>query len=174
MSYRLMTTVQLPRCRVIPILRAARMILNGGIFEEGHFCALAVSPSGFQPEILALKHESRILGQWYLVQGRAKPVLCGPNSTESNLFHHWETTNRVGWMSENPTLVLNSNELCFQPSIASPVSPFAAHFMARVEEEIFRTFGDDAERPVTWSFLSVESPRVYSAKWTYCLMTTIA
>ena len=32
----------------------------------------------------------------YLVQGRAKPVIHGPNSTESNLFHHGETTYRVG------------------------------------------------------------------------------
>ena len=32
----------------------------------------------------------------YLVQGRAKPVLHGPNSTEPNLFHHGETTYRVG------------------------------------------------------------------------------
>ena len=49
-------------------------------------------------EVLALKHENRILGQWstlYLVQGRAKPVLHGPNSTESNLFHHGEATYRV-------------------------------------------------------------------------------
>ena len=50
-------------------------------------------------EVLALKHESRILGQWYnlfLVQGRAKPVRHGPHCTESNLFYHGETTNRVG------------------------------------------------------------------------------
>ena len=32
----------------------------------------------------------------YLVQGRAKPVLHGQNSTESNLFHHGEATYRVG------------------------------------------------------------------------------
>ena len=30
----------------------------------------------------------------YEVHGRAKPVLCGPNSTESNLFHHGDTTYR--------------------------------------------------------------------------------
>ena len=30
--------------------------------------------------------------------GSAKPVLLRPNSTESNLFHHGETTYRVGWM----------------------------------------------------------------------------
>ena len=32
----------------------------------------------------------------YLVQGREKPVILGPNSTEPNLFHHGETTYRVG------------------------------------------------------------------------------
>ena len=34
----------------------------------------------------------------YLVQGRANPVLHGPNSIESNLFHHGET-NIQGWMN---------------------------------------------------------------------------
>ena len=32
----------------------------------------------------------------YAVHGRAEPVLCGQNSTEPNLFHHGETTYRVG------------------------------------------------------------------------------
>ena len=32
----------------------------------------------------------------YLVQERAKLVLSGPNSTESNLFHRGETTYSVG------------------------------------------------------------------------------
>ena len=32
----------------------------------------------------------------YVVHGRANPVLHGPNSTEPNLFHHEETTYRVG------------------------------------------------------------------------------
>ena len=32
----------------------------------------------------------------YVVPGRAKPVLHGPNSTESNLYHNGETTYRVG------------------------------------------------------------------------------
>ena len=47
-----------------------------------------------RPDVLALKRESRILRQWpnpralYLTQGRAKPVIHGPNSTESNLFPH--------------------------------------------------------------------------------------
>ena len=35
----------------------------------------------------------------YVGHGRAKTVLHGPNSTETNLFHHGETTYRVGWMS---------------------------------------------------------------------------
>ena len=30
--------------------------------------------------------------------GSAKPVLLGTNSTEPNLFHHEETTYRVGWL----------------------------------------------------------------------------
>ena len=52
-----------------------------------------------EPEVLALKHESRILGQWSNpVCGlrNTKPVLHGPNSTDSNLFYHGETTCRVG------------------------------------------------------------------------------
>ena len=32
----------------------------------------------------------------YVVHGRTKPVLCGPNSTEPNLLHHGETIYRVG------------------------------------------------------------------------------
>ena len=51
----------------------------------------------------------------YLVQGRAKPVLHGPNSTESNLFTHGETTYRVGLLSENPTLLLKSKEIWLSP-----------------------------------------------------------
>ena len=50
-------------------------------------------------KVLALKHKSWILGQWstlYLVQVGAKPVLHGPNSTESNLFRYGETAYRVG------------------------------------------------------------------------------
>ena len=42
----------------------------------------------------------------YVVHGRAKPVLHGPNSTDSNLFHHGETTYRVGWLSEYATSML--------------------------------------------------------------------
>ena len=41
----------------------------------------------------------------YLVQGRDKPVFHGPNSTEPNMFHHGETTYRVGGLSENSTVM---------------------------------------------------------------------
>ena len=53
----------------------------------------------FATEVLALKHESKILDSHpslYVVPGRAKPVLRGPNSTEPNLFRNRETTYRVG------------------------------------------------------------------------------
>ena len=68
-------------------------------------------PDVMVADVHALKHESWILWQWsnpalYLIQERALPVLHGPNSTESNLFHHGETRYRFGFMSENPTLVL--------------------------------------------------------------------
>ena len=33
----------------------------------------------------------------YVVHGRAKPVLCGPNSTEPNPFYHGETTYSI-WL----------------------------------------------------------------------------
>ena len=62
----------------------------------------------FQPDILFLKHDSSIFRlslNTYVVHGRAKPVLRGPNSTEPNLFHDGGTTYRVGRLSENPTLV---------------------------------------------------------------------
>ena len=42
----------------------------------------------------------------HVVPGRAKPVLHGPNSTEPNLFHHGETTYRVGRLSEYATLMV--------------------------------------------------------------------
>ena len=50
-------------------------------------------------EILALKHARVGFSDsgltLYLVQGRANPVLYWPNSTESNLFHHGESTYMV-------------------------------------------------------------------------------
>ena len=51
------------------------------------------------PDIFVLKHESSIFRSfiqpcmWF---GSAKPVLRGTNSTQPNLFHHGETTYRVG------------------------------------------------------------------------------
>ena len=42
----------------------------------------------------------------YVVHGRAKPVLCGPTSTEPKMFHHGEATDRVGRLSESPTIML--------------------------------------------------------------------
>ena len=60
---------------------------NGNVTPNDNGCCCS--------EVLALKHKSRILVSGltlYLVQGRAMPVLHGPNSTESNLFHHGETT----------------------------------------------------------------------------------
>ena len=53
----------------------------------------------------------------FLVQGRAKPVLHGSNSTKSYLLHHGETTHKVGGMSENPTLVLYTMEPFGQPHL---------------------------------------------------------
>ena len=68
--------------------------------RHGDPLAPAVDQPRHSPaEVIALRHERRILGHWstlYLVQGRAKPVLHGTNSTESNLFHHGETAYRVG------------------------------------------------------------------------------
>ena len=71
--------------------------------QLGLFHGPVLSP----PEVLALKHESSILGRWSnLVSSGfrglgqasspwAKPVLHGPNS-RVNLFHHGKTTYRVG------------------------------------------------------------------------------
>ena len=61
--------------------------------------SLVSTPACRPPEVLVLKHKSRFLGKCptlYLVKGRAKPVLCGLNSTEPNLIHDGETTYRVG------------------------------------------------------------------------------
>ena len=37
----------------------------------------------------------------YVVHRSAKPVLHGPNNTETKLFHHGKNTFMVGWLSEN-------------------------------------------------------------------------
>ena len=42
----------------------------------------------------------------YVVHGRAKAVIRGPNSTEPNLFYHGETTYKVGRLSEYATVML--------------------------------------------------------------------
>ena len=51
--------------------------------------------------IFSLKHECTIFRSFInpvCSFGSAKPVLHGTNSTEPNLFHHEETTYRVGWL----------------------------------------------------------------------------
>ena len=83
-------------------------------FFRGHAFA-PLSPSEIYPE----EHTSSIFrqssnpvsGSW-----RAKPVIHGPNSTEPNLFHHGETTNWVGGMSEYATGMLLRIDLC-SPSV---------------------------------------------------------
>ena len=52
----------------------------------------------------------------YVVHGKAKPVLRGPNITEPNLFHHGETTYRVGRLSESAAGILKKIDVCFPPS----------------------------------------------------------
>ena len=97
-----------------------------------------------ETKVLALNHESRILGQWsnpVSVQGRAKPVLHGRNSTESNLFHDGETTYRVGWMSKNPTLRLKSKELCLEMSEDGKLNFFRRRrFLRHRKEELALEF----------------------------------
>ena len=65
-------------------------------------------------DILFLKHDSGILSgpTLYVVHGRAKPVLRGPNNTEPNLFHHGETTYRVGRLSETAAGMLKKKDVC--------------------------------------------------------------
>ena len=71
-------------------------------------------------EFLALKQESRILGQWSNpVSGLRKCQASSPWAKQHRVFHHGETTYRVGWMSENPTLELLSKELWSH----SPLAP---------------------------------------------------
>ena len=62
-------------------------------------------------EVLALKQESRILGQWSnpvsIWFKRAKPVLHGPNSTESNLFHNEaKSVAENHWLRLSPSVAL--------------------------------------------------------------------
>ena len=51
--------------------------------------------TGLSGGIFSLKHESSIFRSF--IQP-CMPVLHGTNSTEPNLFHHGETTCRVGWL----------------------------------------------------------------------------
>ena len=53
------------------------------LFQTSFFLSMTVAYSDSGPTL-------------YLFQGRGKPVLYGPNSTEPNLFRHGETTYRVG------------------------------------------------------------------------------
>ena len=43
-----------------------------------------------------LQHSQPVCGSW-----KSQASSPGPTSTEHNLFHHGETTYRVGWLSEN-------------------------------------------------------------------------
>ena len=46
-----------------------------------------------------------------MVHGTAKTVLCGPNITEPILFHHGQTTYRVGWLSEHAAGILKKKDV---------------------------------------------------------------
>ena len=48
----------------------------------------------------------------YVVHGRAKTVLRGPNSTEPNLLHHGETTFMVGGQSEYAIIMIEKKDVC--------------------------------------------------------------
>ena len=61
----------------------------------------------------------------YVVHRRPNPVLCGPNSTEPYLFHHWETTYRVGWLSEYATVMHLKKDVCFLPAVQSFITELA-------------------------------------------------
>ena len=78
-------------------------LLSGFFFLSGAFGGNECNTRVARPfvlsrtDILFLKYDSSIFRQAsYPVHGRAKPVLHRPNSTEPNLFHHGETTYRVG------------------------------------------------------------------------------
>ena len=82
--------------------RKAGGMNHGWMMRTGH--SRLESPGQFG-------HQSRILDSGptlYLVQGRAKSVLHGPHSTESNLFLHKETTHTG--MDECPRILLS----CFR------------------------------------------------------------
>ena len=78
----------LPHCRPdILFLKHACSILRQSVqfYIDLYFCLCTVQC------ILSDSHPTL-----YVVHERSKPVIRGPNSTEPNLFHHGETTYRVG------------------------------------------------------------------------------
>ena len=73
-----------------------------GLVPEMSACDVIKKGKKAGPEVLALKHESRILRQW------SNPV-SGSRKTQASCpwaKQHRETICRIGWMSENPTLML--------------------------------------------------------------------
>ena len=67
--------------RVGSDVSSAGLVFYSGL--GGIVVAIVGSLADRQEDILFLKHPTL-----YVVHGRAKPVLHGPNSTEPNLFHH--------------------------------------------------------------------------------------
>ena len=67
--------------------------LNWGFWIHSDSDPLSLQTSFFQSMAVAYTDSLPTL---YVVRGRGKPVLRGPSSTEPNLFHHGETTCRVG------------------------------------------------------------------------------
>ena len=78
--------------RLIGFSRGLKVAINAMFAMELYERPLAA-------DIIFVKHDSSIFRQssnLYVVHGGAKPVLCGPNSTEPNMFNHGGTTYRVG------------------------------------------------------------------------------
>ena len=70
--------------RLIGFSRGLKVAINAMFAMELYERPLAA-------DIIFVKHDSSIFRQssnLHVVHGGAKPVLCGPNSTEPNLFHH--------------------------------------------------------------------------------------
>ena len=86
-----------PLCGVlISAVREVNVVSAGSNPSEDALCTSAPSlfqTSSFQSMPVAHSDSYPTL---YVVHGRAKPVLCWPNSREPNLFHNGETTYRVG------------------------------------------------------------------------------
>ena len=65
-------------------------------------------PAARHPFFKACQKNSQTVIQlcmWFMEEP-SQLVLCEPNSTEPNLFHHGETTCRVGRLSENAAIML--------------------------------------------------------------------